>query len=163
MFRTLLLITLLMILLGCNASHSINEIDQPQGDEIYEVYSAALVELFGKQHSDQVIRISNRTEFEEIPTRLEARFSVAFEYELVNADQLRRDSENLRPEEWLMKYPKFSGLVLLSPVVFDFSHNNASVRVDYVMCPLCGFGTTLYLRREQNSWRVIRREDGWIS
>lgn len=50
---------------------------------------------------------------------------------------------------------KFSGL--------EFRDNdNATVSADY-MCPLCGEGLTLYLKRESDHWNIIDQEMGWIS
>lgn len=59
---------------------------------------------------------------------------------------------------------KLLGPVLrLSRIGFDSTRNQALVQMDYVGCPLCGFGSMFLLDKTSGRWIVFKQFSMWIS
>src|SRR4051794_2960018 len=156
LFIVLFVVSLFAVSIGCGPqlrteAASVN-------DEMYEVYSAALRFAFSDSDNKVIRQISDRTNSQSSFSTLESRFSLPFQYELVNGAQVRKDFENLKSEQLIQKYPTFTGLILLSPVELAANGTNASVKIDYIICTGCGFDSTFYLKKDLDNWKVIRVE-----
>ena len=161
--RTIAAACILASFFGCDSLPDVQQ-SLPPDAEIYDVYSAALEDIFGNLPEDHVLNVSNRfTEKGLAPVGLERNFSVSFRYELTDESILQADFDARDPEAFREKYPGFTGLVTLSKVDFNDLHNQATVNLDFTMCPLCGFGETVVLQKQSQKWKVIKRETGWES
>lgn len=56
-----------------------------------------------------------------------------------------------------------SGLFQLSEIIFEGGHRRAVVSYSFVCGELCGNGNTLLLKKTGQTWKVIKRCDGWVS
>lgn len=61
------------------------------------------------------------------------------------------------------KYPNSSGMIEFSAIGFNSEKTQAFVHVDFIYCPLCGFGSSLFLEKIDGNWKVIKNYEGWVS
>jgi hypothetical protein len=159
--KLIILATIMIVAIGLLSCGLSNQSSNSE-DDIYQVYSATLTELFAQEQQGRPLYISDETNSQSLPSKLEHRFDIPFPYELADGAKVNEDFEKLESAQLVQKYPNFSGLVTLSPVEFQ-PGGTASVRVEFTWCPLCGFGTTVYLKKDLLGWTVVRQEGGWVS
>ena len=57
----------------------------------------------------------------------------------------------------------FSGILEVSRIEFDSSRKFAVFETGFSYCGSCGRGYLIYLRKENNKWKIYKMEDTWIS
>lgn len=82
-------------------------------------------------------------------------------YKLLDGEEVE---EELRKPVLGGEPNKLPGPILkLSRVGFNSSYDKAFLRLDYVYCPLCGFGTTYLLEKKDGKWTIKEQYTGWMS
>ncbi|GAL87390.1 hypothetical protein JCM21142_41374 [Sporocytophaga myxococcoides] len=61
------------------------------------------------------------------------------------------------------KYPKSNGIIQFSRIGFNVDKNQAIVEVSRYYASLGASGHLIYLVRENNSWRIIKTINTWVS
>jgi len=61
------------------------------------------------------------------------------------------------------KYPNSKGMIEMSRVGFSSDKSQAIVAVGYYYGSLGADGLLIYLTKEQNSWRIIKTINSWVS
>lgn len=59
--------------------------------------------------------------------------------------------------------PGADGLIRISRPGFNTGRTQALLKIDYVNCPLCGFGMSIFLEKQNGAWSIIDRSIGWES
>jgi hypothetical protein len=81
------------------------------------------------------------------------------QYEFVDGDMIKREMSKDWPD-----LPNIPGPVLqLSRVGFNETYDQAFLEMEYVACPLCGFGASYYLEKKDGMWKIKEHFGGWIS
>jgi len=93
------------------------------------------------------------------PIKLESKLDLAAPYTLIDENELERIDEEV---QFFTKYSA-GGMIKFSRVGFNSSRNQAFVEVEFLYCPLCGFGDKILLEKEFGIWIVKERFGGWIS
>ncbi|MGE8554774.1 MAG: hypothetical protein ACN6OB_12710 [Chryseobacterium jejuense] len=81
-------------------------------------------------------------------------------YNLKNSDELPF-TDTLT--EWKNKYPKFSGGLSFSKIYFDDAKETGIFEVTYYCGPTCGLGYSVYVKKINNKWTILKVERIWIS
>jgi hypothetical protein len=96
---------------------------------------------------------------------LTSNFNVPIKYVLINNDDFNQSSKDPVKmfRDFNQQYPGARGIIALSNVGFNESHDQAFVRVEFTFCPLCGHGDRVLLRKEYGKWAVVDTFQTWVS
>lgn len=65
--------------------------------------------------------------------------------------------------EWKKKYPKFSGSLSFSKIYFDDAKESGVFEATYYCGASCGRGYSVYIKKMNNKWKIIKVMHTWIS
>jgi hypothetical protein len=173
----------LLWLVGAMAAPSIA---RPAADEItrdeYSVYSDLINSRFLRRGTNLAV-IEAQTRFDDtasIPKEFEddlrpkigqtymlrRRFHLRAKYLLVTDADLKRLITNDHLHGWDLfwkTYPKSTGLLTLSRVGFNATKTRAFLSAAEICGPLCGYGYTFVLEKQNGAWKITDEKQLWIS
>ena len=158
-------------------------------DEQYALYSVLINDLFLKDSTSiESLNISNQTDFyenveslakttneerllflkqrfasvdedlladfdtkQQRPIELHPKFNLSIQYTLINAEELRQN------EGYASKQ-----MIKFSQIGFNQERTKAFVRIEY-FCPLCGFGSSVLLEKQNGVWKIKQEFNSWMS
>ena len=66
-------------------------------------------------------------------------------------------------ENWSKKYKKFAGVMSFSKIQFDAKKEKGNLSVTYTCGGKCGLGFTVYIKKENDKWVIVKVHQDWIS
>ena len=96
---------------------------------------------------------------------LQRRFHLRRKYVLITKDEVNRliiDDPKGGDTFW-KTYPKSTGLLILSRVGFDITRTKAFVCAADICGPLCGYGYSFVLEKQNGMWKIRNEKQLWIS
>jgi len=66
-------------------------------------------------------------------------------------------------ENWTVKYPKFTGVLVFSNIKFDVNREHGVLEVGYYCGGKCGLGYKVTIEKVDHRWVISKVEDTWIS
>jgi hypothetical protein len=178
MFKTLALISIVAAVAAGSLART--TADEISSDE-YSVYSDLINSRFLDRGTKLAV-IAARTQPESrasIPNEfendlllkmnqsypLQRRFHLRRKYVLITreeSDRLIIDDPKGGDTFW-KTYPKSTGLLILSRVAFDRTKTKAFVCAAEVCGPLCGYGYSFVLEKQDGTWKIRNEKQLWIS
>jgi hypothetical protein len=171
----------ILLLLIASAGHATPAVPDAISADEYSVYSALINTRFLRGKTNLAV-IDARTqlhfnnavvpkEFDELLAKnektyiLARRFRLRVKYLLLGDDQLdflfKPD-----PKDWDIywkRYPRATGLLAFSRVGFNARRNKAFVYASEICGPLCGYGYSFLLVKENGVWKLKEENQLWIS
>jgi hypothetical protein len=89
-------------------------------------------------------------------------FELPVKYIFINKEEVSKGKEG-GIIAFSKKYPDAEGMIEFSAVGFNEEKNQAFVRVDFIYCPLCGFGNSILLEKINDNWKIVKNYGGWVS
>ncbi len=71
--------------------------------------------------------------------------------------------EDLEYNDWKTNYIKFAGVMSFSKIKFDTKKESGSLEVSYRCGGKCGLGYSVFIKKINDRWVIIKVEDTWIS
>jgi hypothetical protein len=150
-----------------------NSVIAMEDSEKYAVYSAVLNEIFVKEGYKSLI-IFDKTFGSNSPEKVKPNFNLPVNYILADEEEFKNqlfadenDSKQKNKKtdvsDFIGKQPQPIANVRLSQVLFNEGKTTAEVEVEYVYCPLCGFGKTVSLEKLEGIWKIKKITQGWVS
>ena len=160
-------------------------IARPPADEIssveYSVYSDLINSRFLRRGTNLAV-ITARTRFDSMASipkefendllpknnqsyALQRRFHLRRRYLLLADDEVNRliiDDPKGGDTFW-KTYPKSTGVLTLSRVGFNATKTKAFVCAAQVCGPLCGYGYSFVLEKQNGAWKITDEKQLWIS
>lgn len=59
--------------------------------------------------------------------------------------------------------PGAEGLIRIARRGFSVDRTQALLKIEYIYCPLCGFGMSMLLKKQNGVWSIVDRSVGWVS
>jgi hypothetical protein len=175
------ILSLLFVLIAVAAPSIAGATDEITKDE-YSVYSDLINSRFLRRGTNLAI-IETRTHFEDrasipnefaddmqgkfgYPFTLQRRFHLRTKYLLVTSADLKQlitDDDIHGFDLFWKKYPKSTGLLTLSRVAFNATKTRAFLSASNICGPLCGYGYTFVLEKQNGAWKITDEKQLWIS
>lgn len=70
---------------------------------------------------------------------------------------------DLEYKNWKANYPKFAGVMSFSHVKFNSEKTSGSLEVSYSCGGKCGLGYSVYIRKVNDKWVIVKVDKTWIS
>jgi hypothetical protein len=178
MIRILSLLVLIAVVAPSIAGATGDEITQ----EEYSVYSDLINSRFLRRGTNLAV-IETRTHFDAsasipnefaddmqgklgYPFTLQRRFHLRTKYLLLTSTDLKQlitDDIIHGFDLFWKKYPKSTGLLALSRVGFNATKTRAFLSASEICGPLCGYGYTFILEKQNGAWKITDEKQLWIS
>ena len=95
-------------------------------------------------------------------SKLNFSFNFPIRYIFINKKEVKEGKEG-GIVAFSKKYPDSSGMIEFSSIGFNSKKTQAFVHLDFIYCPLCGFGSSLLLEKIDGNWKVVKNYEGWVS
>jgi len=141
----------------------VNIVDSAYIDDRFYDNILTIDELKVPQFITEIVNIENDSL--DLIIAMEERFSdvsniKSKKFIFKDINELPKDIEL---HSWKKKYKKFIGAMSFSKITFDESKNNGEIEVSFRCGGKCGQGYKFYLKKENGNWKVVRKDETWIS
>jgi hypothetical protein len=99
-------------------------------------------------------------------SQIASNFTLPIKYVLINDDDFSESSKQNPGKlfrDFNQQYPGARGIIAVSNIGFNQSHDQAFVRVEFTFCPLCGHGDRVLLKKRSGTWTVVNTFQTWVS